>query len=148
MLPAWQLLPHADKCVWVCSLDFKNVSAWWWIWISYHVWFWLCHVKFRSIAPQCVGDDDEVKYCYNMHLGKWDGIRQCIHLCAHVWVCVGVSVCAKGRYSPASWLILLMASSKTRREAEKHGVRERAKRMQSRTVALWWQYSNLSQKRF
>lgn len=88
------------------------------------------------------------KYCFNMDLGEWDGIHQCIHLCGHVWVCVGVSVCAKGRYSPASWLILLMASSKTRREAEKHGVRERAKRMQSRAVALWWRHSNLSQERF
>jgi len=41
-----------------------------------------------------------------------------------------------------------MASSKTRREAEKHRVRGRAKRRKSHDAALWWLRSMLSMERF
>lgn len=70
-----------------------------------------------------------------------------VHVFTSVHVCGGVCVCVKGRYPPASWLILLMASSKTRREAEKHGVRERARKMESCDAALWWLHSKISKER-
>lgn len=41
-----------------------------------------------------------------------------------------------------------MASSKTRRKAEEHGVRDGAKRMERHDAALWWLHSELSKERF
>lgn len=39
-----------------------------------------------------------------------------------------------------------MASSKTRRKAEEHGVRDGAKRIERHDAALWWLHSELSKE--